>query len=107
MLTLRPPQQRALAALENNTHGQVIVPTGGGKTIIMIKDAQGRLTAATTPQTIVVVAPRILLANQLCDEFWTAFNGDVDAEFFHVHSGENFLRQQHQSSEDSVSRCCL
>lgn len=88
MLTLRPHQQRALAALENNTHGQVIVPTGGGKTIIMIKDAARRLTAATTPQTIVVVAPRILLANQLCDEFWTAFNGDVDAEFFHVHSGE-------------------
>ena len=67
MLTLRPHQQRALAALENNTHGQVIVPTGGGKTIIMIKDAARRLTAATTPQTIVVVAPRILLANQLCD----------------------------------------
>ena len=88
MLTLRPHQQRALAALENNAYGQVIIPTGGGKTLVMIKDAQRRLTAATMPQTIVVVAPRILLANQLCDEFWTAFNGDVDAEFFHVHSGE-------------------
>ncbi|HJL59794.1 MAG TPA: DEAD/DEAH box helicase family protein, partial [Candidatus Thalassarchaeaceae archaeon] len=68
--------------------GQVIVPTGGGKTLVMIKDAERRLTAATTPKTIVVVAPRILLANQLCDEFWNALNGTVNAEMFHVHSGE-------------------
>ena len=88
MLTLRPHQQRALAALENNTHGQVIVPTGGGKTLVMIKDTERRLLAAETPQTIVVVAPRILLANQLCDEFWSALNGTVNAEVFHVHSGE-------------------
>jgi len=88
MLTLRPHQQRALAALENNAYGQVIVPTGGGKTLIMIKDTERRLLAATTPQTIVVVAPRILLANQLCDEFWNALNGTVNAEMFHVHSGE-------------------
>ena len=88
MLTLRPHQQRALAALENNAYGQVIVPTGGGKTLVMIKDTERRLLAATTPQTIVVVAPRILLANQLCDEFWNALNGTVNAEMFHVHSGE-------------------
>ena len=88
MLTLRPHQQRALAALENNTHGQVIVPTGGGKTLVMIKDVERRLLAAETPQTIVVVAPRILLANQLCDEFWSALNGTVNAAVMHVHSGE-------------------
>lgn len=88
MLTLRPHQQRALAALENNAYGQVIVPTGGGKTLVMIKDTERRLLAAETPQTIVVVAPRILLANQLCDEFWSALNGTVNAEMFHVHSGE-------------------
>ena len=88
MLTLRPHQQRALAALENNTHGQVIVPTGGGKTLVMIKDVERRLTAATAPQTVVVVAPRILLANQLCDEFWSALNGTVNAAVMHVHSGE-------------------
>ena len=88
MFKLRPHQQRALAALENNTHGQVIVPTGGGKTLVMIKDVERRLLAADAPQTIVVVAPRILLANQLCDEFWGALNGTVDAAVMHVHSGE-------------------
>ena len=54
----------------------------------MIKDVERRLTAAETPQTIVVVAPRILLANQLCDEFWSALNGTINAAVMHVHSGE-------------------
>ena len=48
-------------------HGQIIVPTGGGKTIIMIEHVCRLLN--TAPRTIVVVAPRILLANQLSEEF--------------------------------------
>ena len=48
--------------------GQVIIPTGGGKTICMIEDAKKQLESNTS-KTIVVVAPRILLANQLCSEF--------------------------------------
>ena len=48
--------------------GQIIVPTGGGKTYIMIADAYKHLRDSG-PQTIIVVAPRILLANQLCEEF--------------------------------------
>ena len=46
--------------------GQVLVPTGGGKTMCMIMDAKWRFSMPI-PQTIVVVAPRILLAQQLCD----------------------------------------
>ena len=86
--TLRSHQQRALDALANATHGQVHVPTGGGKTLIMIEDLKRRLLASERPLTVLVVAPRILLANQLCDEFWTALNGTVDAAVMHVHSGE-------------------
>jgi len=65
--------------------GQVIVPTGGGKTFIMIQDALRALS--TGPKTIVVVAPRILLANQLCEEFMQ----QISATWTHVchcHSGE-------------------
>ena len=40
MITLRPHQQRGLDALDTNNKGQVIVPTGGGKTLIAIMDAQ-------------------------------------------------------------------
>ena len=85
---LRSHQTRALDALSNATHGQVHVPTGGGKTLIMIEDLKRRLLASERPLTVLVVAPRILLANQLCDEFWTALNGTVDAAVMHVHSGE-------------------
>ena len=66
-------------------HGQVIVPTGGGKTIIMIEHAKHLLTHGA--RTIVVVAPRILLANQLSEEFMQ----HISATWTHVahcHSGE-------------------
>jgi len=70
-----------------NTHrkGQVIVPTGGGKTMCMIEDAKRRFAKDSLPKTIVVVAPRILLANQLSSEFLEFI---TDVEVIHVHSGE-------------------
>jgi superfamily II DNA or RNA helicase len=64
--------------------GQLIVPTGGGKTLKMIFDTLRNLES-DIPQTIVVVAPRILLANQLCSEFLEFI---TDASVMHVHSGE-------------------
>ena len=69
-----------------NTHrkGQVIVPTGGGKTMCMIEDAKRRFAQNSLPKTIVVVAPRILLANQLSSEFLEFI---TDVEVIHVHSG--------------------
>lgn len=70
--------------------GQLIVPTGGGKTLKMIYDAINQFLS-TTPQTIVVVAPRILLAEQLSSEFLEFI---TNAAVFHVHSGET----HHQSS---------
>lgn len=44
-----------------------------------------RMREATTPQTIVVCAPRILLAEQLSSEFLEFID---DANVLHVHSGE-------------------
>ena len=66
--------------------GQIIVPTGGGKTMCMIEDAK-RVFRTQEVATIVVVAPRILLAEQLCSEFLETgeFN---DVRVMHVHSGE-------------------
>ena len=49
----------------HHSKGQVIVPTGGGKTMCMINDAQSQFSGANDRQTIVVVARRILLAKQL------------------------------------------
>jgi len=84
-LTLRPHQQRALDAMQHHERGQVIVPTGGGKTLIMIRDLLRRLADTDQPITAVVVAPRILLANQLSSEFLEHID---NVEVMHVHSGE-------------------
>ena len=83
-LVPRPHQERGDVAMQQHDKGQIIVPTGGGKTLNMIMDTL-RQFQSETPQTIVVVAPRILLAEQLSSEFLEFI---VNAEVLHVHSGE-------------------
>jgi len=70
--------------MQKHTKGQVIKPTGSGKTLTMIYDTL-RQFQSQTPQTIVVVAPRILLAEQLSSEFLEHI---TTAAVLHVHSGE-------------------
>ena len=84
-MQLRPHQQRALDDMLTADKGQIIVPTGGGKTLVAIKDAVRRYASAETPQTIVVVAPRIMLATQLSAEYLEHVK---NANVLHVHSGE-------------------
>jgi len=86
MITLRPHQRRACDAMLKHNRGQIIVPTGGGKTITMIEDAKKQFDAVGST-TIVVVAPRILLANQLCKEFLDLIDTS-NTHVMHVHSGE-------------------
>jgi predicted helicase len=87
---LRPHQQRGTIAMQKHRKGQIIVPTGGGKTLKMIYDCLRELQSET-PKTIVVVAPRILLAEQLSSEFLEHI---TNAKVFHIHSGET----HHESS---------
>ena len=82
-MQLRPHQQVGLDALSKYNKGQVIVPTGGGKTLIAIMDAVKRFESGF--KTIVVVAPRILLADQLSSEFLEHI---TNASVLHVHSGK-------------------
>jgi len=84
-MQLRSHQQRSLDAIATNPKGQIIVPTGGGKTLIMIMDLIRRLNEK--PQTTVVVAPRILLAEQLSAEFLEVID-TKNVHVMHVHSGE-------------------
>ncbi len=95
-LVLRPHQKRALDVMLQEDKGQIIVPTGGGKTFIMIQHALAQFRASDE-NTVVVVAPRILLAHQLCSEFMQ-FLGDEHINpllnVLHVHSG----RSKHKST---------
>ena len=84
MFSLRPHQQDALNALVQHNKGILVMPTGAGKTNVGIFDAI-RQFQSSTPQTIVVVAPRLLLANQLCSEYLEFI---TNAAVFHVHSGD-------------------
>ena len=84
-MQLRPHQEQAVKAMLRNTKGQIIVPTGGGKTMCMIDDAMNEFSRSYMGQTIVVVAHRILLANQLSAEFLEHI---TDVDVIHVHSGE-------------------
>jgi superfamily II DNA or RNA helicase len=90
MIQLRPHQQTALDALSQHSKGICVFPTGGGKTNVAIFDAM-RVFQSETPKTVVVVAPRILLAEQLSCEFLEFI---TNASVFHVHSGET----HHESS---------
>ena len=83
-MPLRPHQVDATKAMFQHAKGQIIIPTGGGKTMCMIDDAEQRFRS-TIANTIVVVAPRILLAEQLSSEFLEVLD---DVSVMHVHSGE-------------------
>ena len=92
MIKLRLHQQEALDVMELQSKGQIIVPTGGGKTMCMIEDAKRQIRSTVIPtqrkliqQIIVVVAPRILLAEQLSAEFLEHI---TNINVVHVHSGE-------------------
>ena len=71
----------------DNSKGQVIIPTGGGKTICMIDDVMTNIEMINHGQTFVVVAPRILLAEQLCKEFLELID-TTHTHVMHVHSGD-------------------
>ena len=85
-ITLRPHQKKAVNAMWDNSKGQVIIPTGGGKTICMIQDTIHQ-QAMPSGVTTVVVAPRILLAEQLCKEFLELVS-TTHTHVMHVHSGD-------------------
>jgi superfamily II DNA or RNA helicase len=85
-MNLRPHQRRACDAMMKYNKGQIIVPTGGGKTITMIQDTIHQ-QAIPVGITTVVVAPRILLAEQLCSEFLELVSTTY-THVMHVHSGE-------------------
>jgi predicted helicase len=102
MFQLRPHQQTALDALSQHSKGVCIFPTGGGKTNVGIFDAV-RQFQSNISKTIVVVSPRILLAEQLSSEYLEFI---TNASVLHIHTGEthhfsstkpNIIRAWHEN----------
>ena len=88
-MLLRPHQQTALDAMLTASHGTLLCPTGGGKTAMAIFDLIRRLSASQAPLTAVCIVPRLLLVNQLCEEYMEVINNhDLNVEVLHVHSGD-------------------
>ena len=93
-MKLRLHQSRVLDAMNQHKIGQIVIPTGGGKTLCMIMNLLQRFVQ-NPGQIAVVVAPRILLAEQLSAEFLEFI---TSANVMHVHSGET----HHYSSTKSA-----
>ena len=96
MIQLREHQATVIDALREKNKGQIIVPTGGGKTMCMIKDAEHEFTKNSVSKTIVVVAPRILLAQQLCEDFLEIID---NVDVLHIHSGETHHKSTTKTKE--------
>ena len=108
-ITLRPHQQRITDRMLAYNKGQIIVPTGGGKTLTMIVDTPRRHDVINNGTTTVVVAPRILLAEQLCSEFMEVIdpnNSDPYLHVMHVHSGETHYTSTTNADKINVFANC-
>ena len=66
-LELRPHQQDMLKAMDLNPKGILHCPVGGGKTLTFITHSRKYLESGS--KVLVVVAPQLLLSNQLFNEF--------------------------------------
>lgn len=64
---LRPHQKEMLKAMDIHEKGIVYCPVGGGKTLTFISDSRKYLESGS--KVVVVVAPQLLLCNQLFKEF--------------------------------------
>lgn len=99
-MQLRPHQRAALDAMLTASHGTVLCPTGGGKTLVGTMDLLNRFNASERPLTAVVVCPRLLLVNQLCEEYLQVLSPNLKNQVtvLHVHSGDT----HHTSTTKSV-----
>lgn len=90
MFQRRPHQVHANDMMLKHSKGIICAVTGAGKTRIGIFDTMKQFEN-DQPQTVVVVAPRLMLANQLSHEYLEFI---TNASVFHCHTGDTI----HQSS---------
>ena len=95
-IILRPHQEDTLISMDNNSIGKVVLGTGAGKSIIFIQNTVKQFESQQ-PQTVCIVAPRILLACQLSQEYEKFIS---NAKYIHVHSGSRLKHYRTTNPED-------
>jgi superfamily II DNA or RNA helicase len=84
MIQLRPHQEEVFSLMREHSKMLTVAPTSAGKSIMMIADAKHRFSTETN-KTILVVAPKLVLCQQLSNEF-EKFIDNVN--ILHIHSGD-------------------
>jgi superfamily II DNA or RNA helicase len=85
MIQLRPHQEKVFSLMRKHSKMLTVAPTSAGKSIMMIADAKHRFTEGESNKTILVVAPKLVLCQQLSNEF-EKFIDNVN--ILHIHSGD-------------------
>ena len=87
---LRDYQKEAVIAIANNVKGQVVLPTGVGKSLIAI-DAISNEIMANKDKTLcfLIMTPRIVLTYQLLGETISYLNSkNIHAQYLNLNSGK-------------------
>jgi superfamily II DNA or RNA helicase len=82
--------------MRENDLGKIILPTGAGKSIVFIQNTIKQFESEA-PQTVCVVAPRLLLACQLSSDYEQYI---TNAKYLHVHSGSKLKHYRTTSTKD-------
>ena len=85
MFDLRPHQKEVFSLMRQHSKMLTVAPTSAGKSIMMIADAKHRFTEGESNKTILVVAPKLVLCQQLSEEFEKFID---NVHILHIHSGE-------------------
>jgi superfamily II DNA or RNA helicase len=85
MFDLRPHQKEVFSLMREHSKMLTVAPTSAGKSIMMIADAKHRFTEGESNKTLLVVAPKLVLCQQLSEEFEKFID---NVSIAHVHSGE-------------------
>ena len=108
-MKLRPNQIEILDALKNNNKGFITSPTGSGKTLSFITDCRRFLEEG---KVVVVVAPQLMLSEQLFGEFDTHLS-DVDFYYRQISSDPKTFQRNRKNLKFCITppkvshNCCI
>lgn len=104
--TLRDYQQETVNAIANfdGNVGRVVLPTGAGKTLVEATIIRDRINRDDECRVHLVIAPRIVLVNQLIKEYRDAIGHDYIAYAFHSGKREPDFAKVPWSEESGTRR---